>query len=284
MHQSLVTDSSQAKNANKVCCTNPFVEFKREEIEQTIASRFEQQVLRYPHHVAIKTRNHTFSYSELNRMANRVAHAIIGMRAGANKPVALIAESDAPMIAAILGVSKAGKAYVPLDLSLPQSRIKYILEDSQADILVTSNNNLSVAAQLTQKHIRLIDVHEVDAGFSEENPALELVPDATAWILYTSGTSGEPKGVLQTHRGELHNIMCVTNSHHFAANDRMTLLRNPSLGGAIRNLFSALLNGVSLFPLDIKQEGLSGLANWLRHHEITIYHSSASLFANLPRR
>jgi acyl-coenzyme A synthetase/AMP-(fatty) acid ligase len=107
---------------------------------------------------------------------------------------------------------------------------------------------------------------------------LELVPDATAWILYTSGTSGEPKGVLQTHRGELHNIMCVTNSHHFAANDRMTLVRNPSLGGAIRNLFSALLNGVSLFPLDIKQEGLSGLANWLRHHEITIYHSSASLF------
>jgi amino acid adenylation domain-containing protein len=278
MCQSLVTNSSQTKNGNKVCPTNPFVEFKREEIEQTIANRFEQQVLRYPHHVAIKTRNHTFSYSELNRMANRVAHAIICMRAAANKPVALIAESDAPMIAAILGVLKTGKAYVPLDLSLPQSRIKYIIEDSQADILVASNNNLSVAAQLAQKHIRLIDVHEVDAGFSDENPALEIAPDAIAWILYTSGTSGEPKGVLQTHRGELHNIMCVTNSHHFAANDRMTLLRNPSLGGAIRNLFSALLNGVSLFPLDIKQEGLSGLADWLRHHEITIYHSSASLF------
>src|SRR5262249_36408588 len=93
-----------------------------------------------------------------------------------------------------------------------------------------------------------------------------------------SGTSGEPKGVVQTHRGELHNIMCVTNSHHFAANDRMTLLRNPSLGGAIRNLFSALLNGVSLFPLNIKQEGFIGLADWLQHQEITIYHSSASLF------
>jgi amino acid adenylation domain-containing protein len=277
MRQSLVTNSSQTKNGNKVCPTNPFVEFKREEIEQTIADRFEQQVLRYPHHLAVKTRDHALSYLDLNGMANRVAHAIIAAKAS-DKPVALLPESNAPMIAAILGVLKAGKIYVPLDLSLPQTRIEYILEDSQAEILVTSSNNLSVAARLARRHIRLIDVHEGDPGFSDENPALEIAPDAIAWILYTSGTTGEPKGVLQTHRGELHNIMCVTNSHHFAPNDRMTLLRVPSLGGAIRNLFSALLNGVSLFPLDIKQEGLSGLADWLRHEEITIYHSPASLF------
>lgn len=258
--------------------TNAFVEFGREEIEQSIPDRFEKQVHKYPNRVAVKTRNHELTYDALNQAANRVARAILAQRGSGEEPVTLLLENDAPMIAAILGVLKAGKIYVPLDPALPRARIAYILENSQAGLIVTDNKHLSFARELAQDTLQLINIDEFDSSLSIENPGLSIPPDAFAWILYTSGSTGQPKGVVQTHRNALHYVMNYTNSFCIYMDDRLTLLYSCSASAATHNIFSALLNGASLYPLDIKQEGLARMAAWLLQRDITIYNSVPTVF------
>ncbi len=255
-----------------------FERFSRDEIEQSIATRFEKQVKRYPDFLAVKTADCTLTYGDLNRLANRIAHVLLGVTDAANTPVALIPENNAVTIAGILGLLKAGKIYVPLDPSLPFARNEFILRNSQPAVILANHKNLALARALNTGKTKVLDIDDLPPGVSDANPACPVTAAAIAWILYTSGSTGEPKGILQCHRDELHNVMCLTNSQHFCPEDRMTLLRTPSLGGALRNVLSALLNGVSLFPIDLKSHGIEGLAEWLVREEITVYHSSASVF------
>ena len=208
-------------------CFHPsgaFVEFKRDEVEQSIPDRFEQQVVKYPDRIAVKTRNHTLTYDALNKMANRVARAILAQSGEGEEAIALLLENDAPMIAAILGVLKAGKIYVPLDPSLPSARLAYILEDSQAALVLTNTRIASLAADLAQEKIACIDVDHLDRDLGAENVGLSISPAAFASILYTSGSTGQPKGVLQSHRNVLHFVRLYTNALRLSASDRLSLL------------------------------------------------------------
>ncbi len=132
-------------------CFHPagtFVEFRKEEIEQSIPERFEKMVRMYPNRLAVKTRSHALTYDELNKTANRVAHTVLAKCGNKNQSIALLMEHDAPVISAILGALKAGKFYVPLDPSLPHARSKFILEDVQANYIVTNTRNLPLAKSL----------------------------------------------------------------------------------------------------------------------------------------
>src|SRR4030095_3905843 len=100
---------------------------------------------------------------------------------------------------------------------------------------------------------------------------------STSWILYTSGSTGQTKGVLQTHRNELHNIMNHTNSLALAPYDRFTLLGSYSTGQGMQDIYSALLNGGTLYLFNLKAEGPHYLAQWLIQEKITIYHSAATV-------
>ena len=275
--------STYSAPTSQVRPTNSFKRFDTAEIYQSLARRFEKQVDTYSDHLALKSNGDTLTYGQLNQIANRVAHAILDQCGVSDKPVAFVSRCDVSTIAAILGILKAGRICVPLDSTLPRSRVSFILEDSEAEIIVTGNEDLSIETELPLGSVKLINVDQLDPTLPVENLDVNIPPGAVAWILYTSGSTGRPKGILQTHRDELHNVMTLTNSQYFSAADRMTLLRNPSVGGAIRNLLSALLNGTSLFPLDIKREGIAGLASWLLREEITVYHSAASVFRNFVK-
>lgn len=263
---------------DRVRPTDPFVQFKKEDIEQSIPNRFEQQVREHPGRIVVKTRRHALTYDTLNKAANRVAWAIRAQRGKGEEPIALLFENDAPMIVSILGVLKAGKIYVPLDPALPHTRTTYILENSQAGLIVTNNQNLDFAKELAQDLRQLLNIDELDASFSTENLGLSISPDALTRILYTSGSTGQPKGVAQNHRNVLHFIMNYTNGLHIHLDDRLTPLFSWSVSSWSNNIFSALLTGASFYPLDIKEEGLTHLANWLVQHEITIYCSVPTVF------
>ena len=271
---------SAQPNSVKTPTPIDFVAFPKEHVNQSISRRFEIQVEKNPGRLAIKSPAGPVAYGDLNRLANRIAHAILGSHSDASQPVALVSGLDILTIAAILAILKAGRIFVPLDLTRPQSLTRQILVDAEVSMILSLRDNVKKAKEVTPPGVAILSLDELPAGLSQENPDLSIPPGALAWILYTSGTTGAPKGVMQSHRDELHNIMTVTNSHCFSPSDRMTLLRNPSVGGAIRNLFSALLNGTALFPYDINISGLASLAEWLIREEITVYHSSASIFRN----
>jgi amino acid adenylation domain-containing protein len=262
-------------------CFHPsgtFVEFGKEEIEQSIPSRFEKIVAKYPERMAVKTRSHEFTYDTLNQFANRIAQAILAKQGPAWEPIALMLEHGAPMIGAILGVLKAGKTYVPLDSTLPRSRIASMLEELQASLIVTNNQSLPLTKELAPDAQDLLNIDEIDSSFSIANPDLPIQPDTLAYILYTSGSTGQPKGVTHNHRNVMHDCMAYTNNLHFCPNDRLTLLHSCSFSASKHYLFGALLNGAAIYPFDIKREGLAHLSEWLTQEKITIYHSGVVVY------
>jgi amino acid adenylation domain-containing protein len=259
---------------------NPFFEFDKKEFEQSIPARFEEQVRKYPERPAVKTQTRRWSYEELNKAANRAARAILEKRGEGTEPIALLLEKDAPMIAAMLGVLKAGKFYVPLDPAHPPARIAALLEDSQAQLIVANQRHLALAGAITEKNCAAIDFDAIDPAFPTDDLGLALSPDRLAYILYTSGSTGEPKGVAQNHRNILHKTMTYTNDLHFSAEDRILLLSPCTFSFSVGFIFGALLNGACLYPADIKEEGWNGFASRLVIEGITVYSSVPTVFRN----
>ena len=272
------------QQAVRAKCFHPsgsFIEFKKAEIEQSIPDRFEQIVRKYPDRIAVKVGECALTYGQLNKAANRVARAILNKQGEGSEPLALLFDHGLQAITAIMGALKAGKFYVPLDPSFPQERIAAILEDCGARLVVTSRQNFSLARELTNGMSQLLDAETIDANVSDENLCLSFSPKDFAYILYTSGSTGQPKGVVQDHRGILHKAMTYTNNLHLCTSDRLTLLHPWSFGGCTHHLFGSLLNGASLFPFDARLGGGLRLAKWLITEQITIYHSVPTVFRQM---
>ena len=257
---------------------NPFVKFKKEEIEQSIPDRFEQVVAKYPNRLAVKTKNHELTYESLNQTANCIARAIVELRGEKAEPTALLFEQGGPLIAAILAVLKAGKFYIPLDPSYPRARISYMLQDCQTPVILTDTQNLATANELSRNGLRVLVTDHIETRLPEQNLRLHLPSEALAYIFYTSGSTGNSKGVVDNHRNVLHNIMRYTNGLHICMEDRLTLLQSCSFSGSVSSLFGALLNGASVFPFNPREETPEDLASWLLRQEITIYHSVPAIF------
>jgi amino acid adenylation domain-containing protein len=260
-------------------CFHPsgsFTEFTKEDVEQSIPSRFGKMVSQYPDRIAIKTANHVLTYGELDATANRLARAIFAQPGDAGEPVGLLLEKGAQQIAAMLGVLKAGKFFVLLDPSFPEARIAALLEDSLAKLVVANRQNLSLAREVISNRCRLIEFESADCGVCEE-AALRLPPDALAFISYTSGSTGRPKGVIQNHRNILHDTMVRTNAYHICEHDRISVLAS-NTSNAIKNTFLSLLNGATVLPFDVQKEGVARLAVWLSQERISICRISSPLF------
>ncbi|HEX8141335.1 MAG TPA: non-ribosomal peptide synthetase [Pyrinomonadaceae bacterium] len=271
------TRRQSSEQTRRVGPTNSFTRFKREWTEQSIQEIFQRQVVTRPCRIAVKTRHHAFTYRALNESANRLARAVLDEGKG-SETVAILLEKEAQWIVAMLGVLKTGRLQVSLEPFSPQERIRHLLEDSQARLIVTNDRHFSRAKELAHDGCRVLNIDELGAHFSTEDLGLRVSPDALAFIIYTSGSTGAPKGVMLQHRTVLHRVMRQTNSFHICADDRLSHLGSFSAGQGLLNIFYALLNGAGLYPLDIKTEGLGPLASWLLEEGVTIYRSSASLF------
>ncbi len=275
--------NSQAASDREVLLSHPvrpsnwFTEFRKEEIEQSIAERFTKQAAMYPHRIAIKSKHHQWTYEDLDCSVDQIAQSILRRRGDGEERVALLFEHDAPMIAGMLGALRAGKTYVPLDPCHPTERSRQIVEHSEATAVLTNSKNLALARELAPDGIELINIDVVDATASRVAlPTTE--PGRLAYILYTSGSTGQPKGVMQNHRNVLHYIRVYTNNLHLNADDRLTLLSSYCFDASVMDIYGALLNGATLCPIDIKQDGLTDLSRRLIDEEITVYHSTPTVY------
>ncbi len=269
------------QRAIRAKCFHPsgtFVEFKKEEIEQSIPRRFEKMVQVYSERIAIKTQHDTLTYGELNSAADRLAGALLARRGFANEPVALFIADGSALIVGILGILKAGKIFVVIDPSFPEERINFLLEDSQARLLVTNGSSLQRVRSYVQDGVELVNLDELNADFRRDEIHLRLSSDSIATLVYTSGSTGRPKGVIQNHRNILHTILRDTQAVNISPHDRLALLRSTSTSGAVADLFDGLLNGAAVYPYNILKEGFVRLGAWLIQEEITIFNSVSSTF------
>jgi amino acid adenylation domain-containing protein len=258
-----------------------FIGLTAEDIRQALSQRFEHMVRTFPDRLAVQGTRYRYTYNELNRTANRIAHAILERRGEGTEPIVLLFEHDAQIIAAIFGVLKAAKMYVPLDPSHPPARLAYMLADSQAGLIVTDAKNRARAQALAQGTCQVLSIDELDPTLSTENPALPIPLDTYAYLIYTSGSTGQPKGVIGSHGDAMHFTRIFTHNYQIGTHDRLGLLNSCSFSGSLSQIFASLLNGAALCLYDVRQHGVHTLGDWLRRQRITQYNSVPALFREL---
>ncbi|OPX42337.1 linear gramicidin synthase subunit B [Ruminiclostridium hungatei] len=198
--------------------------------------------------------------------------------------VALLLEHDVEMVAGILGVLKSGNIFVTMDSSYPEERLAYILEDTGSRIILTDDANQALAYSVRDKvspGIRVLNMKELQHAGSSENLPVMGRPEALAYIMYTSGSSGHPKGVMQSNRNVLHYIMNYTNGTQISRQDRLSLIPSFSFSAAMMDTFAALLNGAALCLFNFREKGPAELGKWLVNEAISVYHSVPTVFRQL---
>jgi amino acid adenylation domain-containing protein len=259
-----------------------FVPFARAAIDQSIPRRFAQQVAAGPDRLAAKFRSISLTYAELDRRADHVARAILA-RGNRAEPAAVVVEQGLSLLPAILGVLKAGRIYVPLEVELGRERLRHLLRDSGASAALVSASAASLVRDAAGPDLDLLDVDDLPSGLPAEAPEIEIAAGAPAYIYYTTGSTGEPKGVVDSHRNVLHNVMRYTNGLGIGPGDRLTLLQSPSFSGAVSSMFCALLNGATSLPFDVREASSAELAEYVDREAVTIYHSVPTIFRSFLR-
>ena len=245
-------------------------------MDGTIYERFQEVVARDARAVAIRHGGQNYTYGDLDRRAQRVA-ASLGLPADAERPVvAVLVGSDAVAeISAIVGVIAAGAVAMPLDAREPVGHLSGIIDQSRPSTVLASRALLALAAEVAPA----VMAREIPGDGASERFAAPLVPsDAPAYICYTSGSTGEPKGIVATHRRTLAQARASAEALGHGPGDRHTLLHSLAAGAGRATLWRALLSGGSLLPRRVGDEGVSGLRDWLDSEGADVLFCSPTLF------
>ncbi|UFZ03298.1 amino acid adenylation domain-containing protein [Bradyrhizobium ontarionense] len=243
-------------------------------VAETLSSRFAMQVKMRPRAMAVVDEGWAWTYAELDAEANRVAMALRAEVAGRGAMVALLFEHSAPMIAGILGILKAGCAYVPLNPSHPPERLRFILQDTGAVALVTAEKSERVREICGSLPLIVTGGALAECAGSLPN----RTPESLAYVLYTSGTTGRPKGVVQNDRNVLYFIDAYAAALSIKPEDRLSLIASYGFDAAVMDIFAALLNGASLYLRDLRRSGYSDMSRWIERCKLTIWHATPTVF------
>ncbi len=255
-----------------------FEPFPRTALDHSIPARFEQIVRQFPDKIASSSRNCSWTYARLKREATKIARHIRAARVPPKTPVLLNLRHDAPAIAAVMGVLQTGNFYCALDAESTRQQLDTIVKTLRPSLVITDQANLACSSALAGRSIPLLNLDAAQEIPEPGGPAPANLPDELAYVFFTSGSTGAPKGVMDCHRNVLHNVLRYTNNLHIQSNDRVSLLQSLSFSGSVSSLFCALLNGATVCPFDIREEGASRLADWIIDQNLTVFHAVPSIF------
>ena len=247
----------------------------RAETETSIAARFEEMAGRHAARPAVTSQGRSISYAELNGMANGVAAAVI--ERGANDaPVAVLLDKDWLGAAAVIGALKAGRVYVPLEAGYPGERIRFILADSGAGLLLAPRRHVE-QARAAAGDVPVLALEDLVAKDGTANPGAAIAPDANAVILYTSGSTGTPKGVVDTHRNFIYEMIVRGALFRLTPEDRISSPESFAFSASLRHFWPAVLSGACACLVEPAKISGEGLIRWLTSERCTIVGHRESL-------
>ncbi len=242
--------------------------------KQSILHRFKKMVEQFPNQVAIHSLNYKWSYQNLNKEINKIANALL-QRQIKVKRVVLLMKHDAPMIAAMLAVLKVNALYVPLDKNTSHPRLVKIINDINPDLMIVDCTTFILAKTLFENIPVLIE-DELSKDYRE--CSILCTSESNAYILYTSGTTNHPKGVLQNHLNLLHYNRVYSNSLQIAHFDKVSIMLSFAYDSAVMDIYVALLNGATLYPFSINENGIEPCIQFVKNNSISIFHTTPTVF------
>ncbi|MDN3354699.1 non-ribosomal peptide synthetase [Actinomadura sp. DC4] len=237
----------------------------------SIQASFAAQVERTPDAVAVISGDVRLTYRELDERANRLAHRLLGLGIEPEAPIAILMERSVNVVVAILASVKAGGCYLPLHSAYPVERMQWIMDQAKAPVLLADD-----AERDLPKSDQLVNVDTEPAGAPAHDPGVIVHPDHLAYVMYTSGSTGHPKGVAITHRGVLSLALdrCWGTRRH----ERVPMVAPHAFDVSTYELWVPLLHGgrvVLAPPGDLEIDTLHRL---IVEEEITGLHLTAGLF------
>ncbi|MDO5811292.1 MAG: amino acid adenylation domain-containing protein, partial [Methanobrevibacter sp.] len=238
-----LTSSEELLKNISICRTLELDEdFEIELANEGVVNRiFENIAIENPDRTILYAEDSELTYNELNRKANRIANGLIKRGVNVEDRVMFMMRRNSDLIAAVLGIVKAGAAFIPIDPNYPKNRINQILEDSDSRFVITSS-------EIDYDGENRINVDELLKEDDDSNPQIELTPDNLCFLIYTSGSTGKPKGVMITHRGISNYIANVEeNVPIFELNhkcNKFISISTVSFIVFLREIFGTILNGL----------------------------------------
>ena len=249
--------------------------------EAGIHELFERQAERTPDAPALVAAPERLTYRDVNRRANRVAHELRRRGIGVGSRVAIFMERSAEMFVAVLAVLKAGAAYVPLNVQHPGERTRFVLSDAGPSAVLTQER---LAATLPASSARIIPVDTLgkNAGNDEVNFSFAAGPENPAYIVYTSGSTGQPKGSIVPHRALVNHALQMTELYDLGPGRRMLQFFPLSFDASAEDIFPSLISGATLIsPPDSFTYSPQELLAFCDRHEVTTLHLPVVLWHHL---
>ncbi|RKH49357.1 non-ribosomal peptide synthetase [Corallococcus llansteffanensis] len=243
---------------------------------------FEAQARRTPHAVALWYEGVTLTYAELDQRANQLARHLVGLGLQPGSRVGVLVERSLELLVALLGVWKAGCAYVPLDASYPVVRIAFMARDARLGALLVHGDVDCAAEAVSAPVVDLEALRDVLAALPSHPVPLEVEGEQPAYVLYTSGSTGRPKGVLVPHWGVANFLLWLREELALGASDRVLHKTPISFDASLRELFSALISGGRL--VIARPDGHRDpayLIRLMREQGVTVLHLVPSLLGAL---
>ncbi|HEY9877512.1 MAG TPA: amino acid adenylation domain-containing protein [Leptolyngbyaceae cyanobacterium] len=238
---------------------------------------FEAQAEQTPNAVAAVFGQEQLTYRELNYRANQLAHHLQGLGVEPETCVGICVERSLDILVGLLGILKAGAAYLPLDPAYPQERLTFMLEDAQVPVLLTQQPQVEKLPSHRAKVVCLDTDWDAINRESQENPISSVTADNLAYVMYTSGSTGRPKGVSVIHRGVV-RLVKAANYANLAAEEVFLQLAPISFDASTLEIWGSLLNGARLVIFPPHTPSLEELGQVIQQYQITTLWLTAGLF------
>jgi amino acid adenylation domain-containing protein len=219
---------------------------------------FEREVARHPDAVAVAWRGQQLTYGELNRRANQVAHFLRARGVGPDVLVGVALERTPELVIALLGVWKAGGAYVPLDPAYPPQRLAFMVGDADVRVLLTVSRCRHLFPAVKDRALCMDADWAVLSRESGDDPAPSALPSNLAYVMYTSGSTGQPKGAMILHRGLVNYLTWAAGEYGVRPGGSVPVHTSVSFDLTVTSLFVPLMGGgqVELLPEDVGAQNL----------------------------
>jgi amino acid adenylation domain-containing protein len=255
--------------------------FSKEKLLNNYWGHVQETIKRFGDKEFIVTKNGSVTYKETNHRANVIFHAIQGLIGERGVGIGLFMKDPRQIIPAMMGVLKSRNYFIPLDVGFPESALHYMFTNAGIKVILTVDQQADQIRSLAPENLRIINIDDLTYESEIADPVVSYAPEEIVQILFTSGSTGQPKGAIEDYRYLIRSAFIKVLPGIYKPEDRFLQLSTFTYSATHGTVFSALLNGITTCYYNLKEDGLAGLPEWIRQQHITIYNSTPTVFRSL---